>query len=79
MSINYFMNQSHALLGANGVSLPFDKLPIASKRRRLSTAGSVGASTMTADSDHPFLEKRQLVLLIAAIIVLLIFALTFIY
>jgi len=61
----------------NGVSLPFDKLSIVSKRRILSTAGSIGTSTMT--TDHPFLEKGQFALLIAAIIVLLIFALTFVY
>jgi len=30
-------------------------------------------------TDYPFLEKGQLALLIAAIIVLLIFALTFVY
>jgi hypothetical protein len=65
----------------NGVSLPFDKLSIVSKRRRLSTAGSIGTSTMTSimTTDHPFLEKGQFALLIAAIIVLLIFALTFVY
>jgi hypothetical protein len=53
------------------------RLPIVSKRRRLSTAGSVAASTMT--TDHPFLEKGQFALLIVAIIVLLIFALTFVF
>jgi len=34
--------------------------------------------TMT-DDHHPFLEKRQLTLFIAAIFVLLIFAFTFVY
>jgi preprotein translocase subunit SecG len=41
-------------------------------------AGSVGGSTMTIDH-HPFLEKQRLTLFIAAIFVLLIFALTFVY
>jgi hypothetical protein len=59
------------------VGLPFDKLRMASKGRRLSALGPVGGSTMT--NDHPFLEKRQLVIFIAAIFVLLFFALTFVY